>query len=258
MQITFLGTGTSFGIPMIGCSCRVCQSESPFNKRLRSSLLVQTKKTCILIDTTPDFRSQALKAGITSLDGVLYTHFHFDHIAGLDDLRALHSYPQNHQYSINIYADASTGMNLSSRFPYCFAGNSNCNNIPRVILREMKHYTPFTIRGIEILPLPVYHGQEIITGFRINRNLAYFSDISLMPDRTRQYLKELDTLILTALRLRPHKKHFSVQEAIEEARKINPGRTFFTHISHMVDHDETSSSLPAKMYLAYDGLNICL
>lgn len=257
MNITFLGTGTSFGIPMVGCQCKVCLSSSVYNKRLRSSILIKENETTLLIDTSPDFRFQALHAKISSLTGVLYTHYHFDHIAGLDDIRAFQC-KQKEEKNISLFADRTTCTNLRHRFPYCFEKIQSRYILPQVTLQEIQHFVPFQINSLEILPLPVCHGDETITGYLINRRLAYFSDISLMPKETRSVLKNIDLLVLTALRMRPHKKHFSLHEAVEEAQKIHPRKTYFTHISHMIEHTEGQTLLPPSMHLAYDGLEIDL
>ncbi len=241
---------------MIGCPCEVCQSDDSYNKRLRSSILVQTDSTSILIDTSPDFRQQALQAKLKSLSAVLYTHYHFDHLAGLDDLRALQYHHSRETKPITLFADKRTLETIKKRFAYCFHSPTGIQNTPRVVGQQITHFHSFHINDIEVLPLPVYHGDEIITGYCLNRSFAYFTDISLMPASSREYIKGLDTVVLTALRHHPHKKHFSLQEAMVEAKKLHAERIFFTHVSHKIDHGSISPGLPGGMQLAYDGLEI--
>ena len=254
VKVTLLGTGTSTGIPVIGCSCRVCTSQDPRDKRLRCSCLVEANGLTLLIDAGPDFRTQALRANIKQVDAVLITHHHFDHIAGLDDLRPF--FFQN-KASIPCYASPDTAENLRERFSYIFKDKSY-PGVANLELHEIKD--PFTVHGrydpnisVDIIPIPAFHGKMPILGFRIG-NFAYITDTNHIPDPSFNLLNNLDVLVLDALRHTPHKTHFSIAEALEVSHKINPHTTYFTHMTHRLMHAEEDEKLPDSFSFGYDGL----
>jgi phosphoribosyl 1,2-cyclic phosphate phosphodiesterase len=252
MLITFLGTGTSQGVPLINCDCPVCTSQDPRNKRLRSSVSVQTQNTTLLIDTTPDLRQQLLRYPISRLTAVLYTHAHADHIYGLDELRRF-NYLQNER--IPVYADQVTLKRLLLVFDYAF-GNGKLNpGIPNLSAHSILN--PFSINELPIIPIELLHGKLPMLGFRIG-DFAYCTDVSQIPRDSYKKLKNLRLLVLDALRERTHPSHFSLSEAIEEAKKIAAEKTYFVHMSHNIDHEEHEKSLPSNINFAYDGLEIKL
>ena len=254
VKVTLLGTGTSTGIPVVGCSCRVCLSEDPRDKRLRCSCLVETEDLTILIDAGPDFRTQAIRAHITQIDAVLITHHHFDHIAGLDDLRPF--FFQNKQ-AIPCYAHPDTAENLKDRFPYIFKDKSY-PGVANLDINEING--PFSLSGrynqntsAQIIPIDAFHGTMPVLGFRIG-NFAYITDTNQIPESSFPLLKGLEVLVIDALRHKPHRSHFSIAEAIEVSNKINPEHTYFTHMTHGLMHAEEDERLPSSFSFAYDGL----
>jgi phosphoribosyl 1,2-cyclic phosphate phosphodiesterase len=263
MKIIVLGSGTSQGIPIVGCSCAACTSKNPKDKRLRVSVYIEIPlpnpprrggnyRLKILIDTSPDFRQQMLLNKITDLDAVLYTHYHADHIMGLDDIRQIN---QIHKKSINLYGNAETIENIRRSFSYIFDPNTyRGGGIPDVVTKIIT-LDKFYIGGVEIVPVEYMHGPTVVYGFRIG-NFAYLTDCSMIPDKEFSKLKGLKVLILDALRYRKHATHFSFDEAIEASRKIGAEKTYFTHMTHDIVHDESSAKLPAGIELAYDGLEI--
>lgn len=250
MRVTFLGTGTSHGVPMIGCDCGVCTSPDPRDRRHRPSVLVGFDDAAqVLIDTSTDLRTQALIHGIRRVDAVVYTHSHADHIFGFDEIRRFNGIAQQ---PMPIYADARTMADLRRTFSYAFEGPDQAGGgVPRIVPHEISG--PFTVLGREVVPVPVLHGQRPILGFRIGA-FAYLTDCSAIPATSERLLGGLDVLVLSALRHRPHPTHFSLGEAIDTARRLAPARTFFTHMCHDLGHASTSGELPAGMALAYDGL----
>ena len=246
--ITFLGTGTSQGIPIINCSCQVCTSRDPRNKRLRTSITIQSRKTTFIIDSTPDFRQQLLNNPINRLDAVIYTHAHADHIYGLDDLRRFN---QLQRSRIPVYASEPTLLRLKSIFTYAFGDGELKLGIPN--LAGMIIDGPFYLNELLVTPIKLFHGNQEILGFRVG-NTAYCTDVSRIPDESYLLLKDLDVLILGALRETPHPTHFSVDEAITEAQKIGAKQTFFVHMSHKIDHQLRQNTLPTGINFAYDGL----
>lgn len=229
MEVTFLGTGTSHGIPVLTCSCNVCKSEQLENKRLRSSILLKTESTTILIDTTPEFRIQAIRENITKINAVLYTHTHADHLHGIDDVR-----PYSVKRHIPIFGNKEVINEITLRFPYIFGssaqkGGGKPNLIPKIILEPQK------IGNCIITPIPIKHGILNINGYRIN-NVAYLTDCSEIPQNSYELLKDLDILIIGALRYRKHPTHFNIDQALEEIRKIKPKRAYLTHICHDIEH----------------------
>ena len=249
-RVTFLGTGTSHGVPMIGCACATCRSTDPRDTRLRPSIYVDVPgHTRILVDTSTDLRQQALKNHITRVDVVIYTHAHADHILGLDELRRFNAVQQT---SIPCYADARTWENLKKAFFYVFDGLArHGGGIPQLEPREITG--PFDVAGVEIVPVPLLHGRTPILGLRFG-SFAYLTDCSAIPDDSWALVEGVETLVIDALRHKPHPTHFTVAEALVAVERIAPRRAYFTHMCHDLPHAETSARLPAGVELAYDGL----
>ncbi len=250
MEITFLGTGTSHGVPVITCDCAVCRSGNPKNKRTRSSLWVREKETSLLIDTATEFRLQALKANIEQVDGVLYTHCHADHVFGFDDLRVFSKLTSK---SIPVYGNEPTITELRDVFSYVFRKTQKGGGKPQV--ETIVVQDSFRIQDVVVQPIPVFHGALPILGYRIG-NLAYITDCSHVPPTSLDLLQGLEILILGVIRYEPHPTHMNVGQALDLARKLRAKRTYFTHISHLLEHGEMSKTLPTGVYLAYDGLTL--
>jgi len=249
--INVLGSGTSTGVPTIGCRCEVCTSTDPRDSRLRPSILVRYAGRGILIDTTPDFRTQALRAQIERVDAILYTHAHADHILGLDDVRPF-NYRQRAE--IPIYAKQETLDAIRRVFQYAFEPEPAQTSIPRLKLHPIED-EPFDLFGLTIQPLRVMHGEARILGFRFGA-AAYITDQSDIPEATKEKLRGLDVLFLDALRHKPHPTHSTVAQSLKWVEEFKPRRTYFTHISHDLGHACTEATLPAGVKLAYDGLEI--
>jgi phosphoribosyl 1,2-cyclic phosphate phosphodiesterase len=252
MKITFLGTGTSQGVPIINCNCLVCTSTDQRNKRLRTSVSVQTENISFIIDTTPDLRQQLLKYPLTRLDAVLYTHAHADHIYGLDDLRRFN---QIQNKRIPVYGEPETINRLKNIFGYAFGNGELKLGLPNLEANEVNG--TFSLGGIKIIPLKLKHGSQMITGFRIGK-FAYCTDVSEIPSDSYDLLTDLDVLVLGALRDRPHPTHFSVNEAVEEAHRIGAKETYLIHMSHKIEHEASSHGLPPGINFSYDGLTLDL
>lgn len=250
MRVVLLGTGTSFGIPTIGCHCAVCKSSDPKNKRLRSGAYVELGKFHFLIDCSPDFRTQALQSQIERVDAVFFTHTHFDHIAGIDDLRV---FTVHNEKAIDVYGNQAVIDEIKLRYSYFF----NPPQIGGGILRLQLHLLeePIKIGDLLVTPIPVKHGILDILGYRFN-DFGYVTDASYIPESSIELLKGVKVLVLNALRERPHQTHFSLGQALEVARIINPQQTYFTHICHRLEHHATNRKLPPQFQLAYDGLEI--
>jgi len=248
MKMTFWGTGTSTGIPMVGCFCAVCQSTDPRNRRRRASVLFQEGDQRWLIDAGPDFRTQALEARLEFLDAVLLTHAHADHILGLDDLR-----PLSWKRPIPVWADERTTAAVKTAFPYFFTAGDGKTSRPKLDFRLIEAGHAFNAAGLPVLPVAIRHGDAEILGFRVGR-VAYLTDCNGIPAGTLPLLRDLDVLVLGALRTHPHPTHFSLDEAVEAARSVGARRTLFTHFSHDVDHEAFARTLPEGMAPAYDGL----
>ncbi len=253
MEIEILGSGTSMGVPMVGCDCKTCTSTNPKDKRLRTSCYFKIGDTQLLIDTSVDYRQQMLRSGIKKLDAIIYTHHHVDHVLGLDDLR---SFNLLHKMHLPLYAMPETIRNIKRVFAYAFSEQAYVSGVPRLAIHEISDQ-PFKINGIEIIPIPLFHGKLPVMGFRIG-DFAYCTDVSKIPDASYNRLKELKILILDALREKPHPTHFSIDEAVREAQKIGAEETYFTHISHQVFHEEVEAKLPEGIHLGYDGLKFVL
>ncbi|KAA6339947.1 Phosphoribosyl 1 2-cyclic phosphodiesterase [termite gut metagenome] len=252
MNIKILGSGTSTGVPEVGCTCDVCLSQNPKDKRSRTSALIQTGDATILIDCGPDFREQMLHTPFGKIDGVLITHEHYDHVSGLDDLR-----PFNRFGNMPIYSEAHTANHLRTRMPYCFAAQQY-PGIPHLLLEEIEINRPFFINRTEILPLRVIHGKFPITGFRIG-NMAYITDMLTMSAESFKKLEGLDVLILNALRVKPHISHQTIPAALETAKRITAKETYLIHMSHQAGlHNELEQSLPEHIHVAFDGMIITI
>lgn len=252
MRLTFLGTGTSMGVPIIGCTCAVCRSCDRRDRRLRTSALLTDDKRAILIDAGPDFREQALSVGLDRLDAVLLTHAHADHIAGLDDLRPLNF---RQQAAMPLYGDDATLTAVRERYAYAFGETSSGSTRPVLALEPLTYHRPFAVAGLEVVPLPVQHGSWTISGFRVG-NLGYVTDASALAPETLAALRGLDILVLNALRIEPHPTHFSLAEALAVVEQLGPRLAFFVHISHELGHAAGDALLPDHVRLAYDGLTV--
>ena len=251
MVFTFLGTGTSQGVPMIGCTCDVCVSEDSKDKRLRSSLMVENPSGRIVIDAGPDFRQQMLREKIHTLNAVLFTHEHKDHIAGLDDVRAF-NYLQ--KKPMDVFASLRVQEALKREFFYVFSGDTY-PGIPRLSLHTISEI-PFSISDMQFLPVPVLHLNLPVLGFRIG-DFSYITDANYIDDQSMDLLKGSKILVLNALRKEKHVSHFNLEEAIQISRKIKPLQTYLTHISHQLGkHEEVNKELPKNVFCAYDGLRI--
>ncbi|MFP5379600.1 MAG: MBL fold metallo-hydrolase [Vicinamibacteria bacterium] len=249
-RVTFLGTGTSHGVPMIGCACAVCRSDDPRDRRLRPSIVVEVEDgPAVLVDTSTDLRQQALKHGLPRVDAVLFTHSHADHVLGLDEVRRFNVLKGG---AIDAWADARTATDLRRMFSYVFDPPAERGGgIPHLTLREVTG--PFAIGPLAVQPIPLWHGRRPILGFRFGR-FAYLTDCNRLPDEAWPLLEGLDVLVLDALRHRPHPTHFTVAEAVDAAARIGARRTYFTHICHDLPHEATCRALPESIELAYDGL----
>lgn len=256
-ELIFLGTGTSMGVPTLGCACAVCSSIDPRDKRLRPSVLLRWQndgaERTVVIDTTPDFRAQALSAGVRHVDAVFYTHSHADHILGFDDLRPLSFEWFREQGPIPLYVTDETRATLKKIFDYTLAPEATYKNRARVILEPLGEHN--VVHGVDFVPVPVFHGEMEITGYRIG-NAAYLTDVSGIPEESFALLEGLDVLVLSALRHKPHYNHLTLEQAVQLAERINARQTYFTHIAHELGHAQTNALLPNGMELAYDGLRV--
>jgi phosphoribosyl 1,2-cyclic phosphate phosphodiesterase len=251
VKVTFLGSGTSQGVPVIACSCAVCSSADTRDKRLRSSILLQVDDKNIVIDSGPDFRYQMLRAGVTHLDALVFTHEHKDHTAGLDDIRAF-NYKQGE--AINVYAHKRVQDALKKEFSYIFA-HHKYPGIPQLDLFEIGHH-PFEVAGVPFIPIEVMHFQLPVLGFRI-ADFTYITDAKTVSDVEKAKIKGTKVLVINALQQEKHISHFTLEEALAFAQEIGAEKTYFTHISHRLGtHQKISELLPAGVELAYDGLCI--
>jgi phosphoribosyl 1,2-cyclic phosphate phosphodiesterase len=257
LEILFLGTGTSHGVPMIGCDCAVCTSEDARDKRLRSSIQVRTPEMVIQVDTTPDFRTQCLRENIRHIDAVVYTHSHTDHILGFDDLRR---FCDMQEKDMPVYGSPRTISDLKRVFDYAFSGDFRFKNY----IRPDPHVIegPFRLGETEITPVSLPHGRMDTTGLIFSRGgrklFAYFTDCAAVPDEVIAVTAGVEVLVLDALRYVPHPTHMSVEQALNASARIGPQRTYFTHLSHDLGQVATEKQLPENVRLAYDGLRICV
>ena len=253
LKVTFLGTGTSQGIPIIGSKHPVCLSNNPKDKRLRVSVLIEWGNAAYVIDCGPDFRQQMLNCGCDKIDGIVFTHEHSDHVAGLDDIRAL-CYLNG---DMKIYAHSRVIQSLKKRFDYIFESENKYPGAPTVIPNIIEN-KPFNLSGIDVMPIDANHHFVQVFGFRFN-DFAYLTDIKTVEDTEAEKLKNLKILVVNALRIDPHISHFNLEEALSFIEKIKPKKAYLTHISHLLGfHDEVEKSLPKNVFLAYDGLQITI
>ena len=250
-RLRFLGTGTSAGVPILGCKCEVCQSKDPRDRRFRTAALLETKEARILIDAGPDIRQQLMPLDFYPLDAVLLTHIHYDHVGGLDDLRGFCIFGDQ-----NIYADKNTIDGLHRQLPYCFT-DKLYPGVPLLKLHEITSGKVFTVKDTEIIPFEVRHGKLPILAYRIGR-MAYITDMKTIDDSQLQYLEGVETLVVNALRwTKPHHSHMLVDDAIAFARKVKAKQTYLIHVTHHIGlYDDAEAKLPADIHLAYDGLVI--
>jgi phosphoribosyl 1,2-cyclic phosphate phosphodiesterase len=250
VKITFLGTGTSQGVPVIACECETCLSGDDHDKRLRTSVLIEKDNTILLIDAGPDFRQQMLREKVKKLDAIILTHEHKDHIAGMDDVRAFNYKCQD---AIDIFAEERVQKAVRKEYSYVFA-EFQYPGIPKMRLNPITDYG-FTIKGIPLIPLRAFHYRLPVYGFRIG-NFAYITDANYVPEETKERLFGVKYFVINALRKEKHISHFSLREAIDLIREISPRKAFITHISHQMGlHEEVSATLPPEIMLGYDGLS---
>ena len=259
MKLIFLGTGTSHGLPYIGCDCAVCTSPDPLNKRLRSSILVESENSGaqILVDTTPDLRQQFLREKIAAVSAVLFTHTHNDHLIGLDDLRPVTDLIGY----VPIYASAPTMAQAQNIFGYGFVPGREHGGFPRFTSHVVEASVPFEVADFRITPIPILHGKNEILAFRFDQagsSLVYATDCSHISDDSLELMKTPDVFVVDALRHKPHPTHFTTSQAMEAAQKLSAKQTFFTHIAHDLDHRETQAALPPNVSMAYDGLQMAV
>lgn len=252
--LTFLGTGTSVGVPMLGCECSVCRSTDPRNHRTRSSVVISTQRGHVLIDSGPELRLQLLREKIPLIHAVLYTHYHADHLMGMDDLRV---FPKILGGPLPVFCTQEVEEVIRRTFPYAFASELQhlpYGALPRLEFHRIDH-EPFEVLFHKIVPIPLKHSWYDVLGFRFD-NLAYCTDVKEIPETSWPLLEGLDILILDALRQRPHPAHLSLEEALAVVERVRPRRTYLTHLAHEMDHGKISATLPPHVELAYDGLKL--
>jgi len=249
MKVTFLGTGTSQGIPVIACECIVCRSEDPKDNRLRTSVLIELEDKNIVIDTGPDFRQQILREGVNNLDAVVFTHQHKDHVAGMDDVRAF-----NHKFKkdMDVYCTNEVAEALNREYPYIFS-NYKYPGVPQVKIHNIEN-KPFNIGKVEIIPIKALHYKLPVFGYRI-KDFVYLTDISYISDKEKDKMRDAKIIVLDALRKEPHISHLSLQEAVDILEELQPERGYLIHISHYMGlHKQVNKELPDFIKLSYDGL----
>lgn len=253
MKLTFLGTGTSCGVPVIGCQCEVCQSADPHDQRTRCSVLVETDETRLLIDCGPDFRQQILPMPFRKIDGILITHSHYDHVGGMDDIRPYCQFGE-----INVYADPVARKGMLEMLPYCFAEN-RYPGVPAIGLHEIHKHEPFRIGNLDIMPIEVMHGKLPILGYRIGK-LAYITDMKTIEESEYPYLEGTELLVVNALRFtKPHHSHQLVDDALAFAHRVGAKQTLLIHVCHDIGlHESVNRLLPESVQLAYDGQEVIL
>ena len=251
MKLTFLGTGTSQGVPVIGCDCEVCTSNNPKDNRLRSSILIEAKDKVVCVDTGPDFRQQMLREDVQTLDAIVYTHEHKDHTAGMDDVRAFNF---KQKRPMKLFVGDNVEACLKREYSYAFAENPY-PGVPRLNLVKIKN-EPFVVEGIDFQPIQLMHHKLPVFGFRIG-DFAYCTDVNYIAQEEKEKLKGLDVLVVTALRKAEHISHFNLEQSLELIEELKPKKSYLTHISHYLGlHDEVSKELPDNVELSYDGLKI--
>ena len=253
MKLTFLGTGTSCGVPVIGCQCEVCQSTDPKDQRTRCSVLVETESTRLLIDCGPDFRQQILPQPFRKIDGILITHSHYDHMGGMDDIRPYCQFGE-----MNVYADPIARKAMLEMLPYCFAEH-RYPGVPAIGLHEIHAHEPLQIGDFDIMPIEVMHGKLPILGYRIGK-LAYITDMKTIDEGEYPYLEGTELLVVNALRFdKPHHSHQLVDDAIKFARRVGARQTFLIHVCHDIGlHEKVNAMLPENIQLAYDGQEVII
>ena len=255
MKVTFNGTGTSQGVPVIGCHCNVCQSKDKKDNRLRSSISIEYKDTSIVVDAGPDFRQQMLRTKNEKLDAILFTHEHKDHVAGLDDVRAYNFLTKK---PLNIYCTDSVFKALKREYHYIFDPAFQYPGIPKIIRNSINKDTNFQVKKINIQPIEVLHYKLPVLGFRIE-DFCYITDASFISENEKKKLENLKVLVLNALRIEKHISHFNLEEALQLIKELKPKKAYLTHISHLMGkHEEVNSSLPENVEIAYDTLSITI
>lgn len=255
-ELVLLGTGTSVGVPIVGCDCAVCKSSNPRNHRTRTGVLVEAPEGNFIIDTSPELRLQLLRENVSLVQAALFTHSHADHIFGLDDLRIFGHYLSD---AIPLYCEENVEDQLRQSFNYAFESaplNAHHFSVPKLRFERIST-EPFEVLGQTVQPIRLHHGNLPLFGFRIN-NVAFCTDVSRIPDESWELLEGLDVLIIDALREKSHPTHFSVPESLEVVKRVKPKQAYFTHISHWLEYEETNARLPEGVELAYDGLRISL
>lgn len=251
LTVTFLGTGTSSGVPMVACNCHVCTSPDKKDKRLRSSILVQSSTTSIVVDTTPDFRYQMLRAEVKNLDAVIFTHPHKDHVAGLDDIRPFNYFQQK---QMEVYANSLTEETIIREFAYAFADKKHAG-LPEINLNTIND-TPFIVGDIPVIPIEVWHHKMPVLGFRFGK-FTYITDANRIEEGEKEKIKGSDVIVLNALRKEKHISHFTLEEAIAEVQSLKIPKAYLTHASHQLGrHEEVSADLPYGFELAWDGMQL--
>ncbi|MCE5206468.1 MAG: MBL fold metallo-hydrolase [Porphyromonadaceae bacterium] len=252
MKVQFLGTGTSTGVPQIGCRCAVCRSNDLRDKRLRASVRVEVADKSLVIDCTPDFRQQMLPLPFAKIDGVLLTHEHYDHTGGIDDLRPFSVFG-----SVDLFMEEQLEYAIRKRMPYCF-GPVKYGGVPDITVRKINEKNPFYIGSVEVIPIRVMHYKLPILGYRIE-NFVYLTDVKTIPETEFDKLKNVDTLVISALRKKEHISHQTLEQALKVVDRIGPKKVFFTHMSHEMGlHEMVDEELPSHVKLAYDGLELSI
>lgn len=252
MRLTFLGTGTSQGVPVIGCQCKVCTSDDARDNRLRTAAMVEVDDQTIVIDTGPDFRQQMLRAQPKSVEAVLFTHEHKDHIAGMDDIRPFNFKQKS---ALDVYATEAVQQALRREYHYVFS-DYKYPGVPEVRLNDIDHTSTFAVNGTTVMPIQVMHYKMPVLGFRIG-DMAYVTDAKTIDEKELEKLRGLDVLVLNALRINEHISHFNLEQALEMVELLKPTRAYFTHISHQLGlHADIQPQLPGHVHLAYDGLSV--
>jgi len=255
MRITFLGTGTSHGIPMIGCACAVCRSPDPRNQRLRPSILIETATTTVLVDATPDFRTQALRVGLRKLDAVVLTHTHADHVLGLDDLRV---FTQASGRPMPIYGSAESLADVQRIFAYACTDKPKWPTLPCFELRAIPVGGDFAVGDLSWATVELPHGRMNVLGFVVDGKLAYLTDCHAVPAAVVERVRGVPVLVLDGLRYRPHPTHLTIEQSVAVAGVVGAGQTWLTHLCHEVEHAAAEDALPAQVRIAYDGLALDL